>query len=103
MKFYTEADIILFFLNAAGTVLSDGERKNFEKLSKVNENIIFVLNKIDAAENIPYLVKYIEDNTKNNFKVVPISSKTGENIDTLRSIILDTVKKKKKIFYSRSL
>lgn len=96
MKFYKEADVILFFLNAAGTVFSEGERKHFRTISKVNKEIIFVLNKIDAAEDIPNLVKYVEDHTDNKFKVIPISSKTGENIDKLRSAILDILKLKKK-------
>ncbi|MCA1056973.1 50S ribosome-binding GTPase [Rossellomorea aquimaris] len=95
-KFFKEADVILFFLNAAGTVFSEGEKKYFEKISKVNKEIIFVLNKIDAAEDIPNLVKYIRDNTGNNYKVTPISSKTGENIDLLRSTILDILMLKKK-------
>lgn len=96
LKFYQEADIILFFLNAAGTVFSEGEKKSFEKIKKVNNNIIFVLNKIDAAEDIPSLVKYIQDNTNNEYKVIPISSKTGENIDLLRNAILDILKKRGK-------
>lgn len=96
LKFYKEADIILFFLNAAGTVFSEGERKSFEKIRKVNKNIIFVMNKIDAAEDIPKLVKYVQDNTNYDFKITPISSKTGENIDMLRNAILDILKKEKK-------
>ena len=91
LKFYKEADVILFFLNAAGTVLSEGERKSLEKIGKINKNIILVLNKIDAvaAEDIPGIVKYIQDNTDYNYKVTPISSKTGENIEMLRNAILD--------------
>ncbi|MFC4023989.1 GTPase [Oceanobacillus longus] len=96
MKFYKNADVILFFLNAAGTVLSEGEKKSFEIISKENKNILFVLNKIDAADDIPGLVSYVKQNTNNNYKVVPISSRTGENIDKLRNEILDILKKKHK-------
>ncbi|WP_100333133.1 GTPase [Bacillus alkalisoli] len=96
LKFYKEADVILFFLNAAGTVLSDGEKKMLDKVSKVNKNIIIVLNKIDAAENIQGLVHYIQTNTKYEYKVTPISSKTGENIDMLRKAILDILHTKEK-------
>ncbi|WP_204437413.1 GTPase [Amphibacillus cookii] len=96
LHFYKEADIVLFFLNAAGTVFSEGEKKALEKIEAVNKNIIMVLNKIDAAEDISNLVKYIQDHTKHKYKVTPISSKTGENIDMLASHILDILKSKKK-------
>jgi GTPase len=104
MKFYKEADVILFFLNAAGTVFSEGERKTFEEVRKINRNIIFVLNKIDAAEDIPGLVKYIQDHTNYRYKVTPISSKTGENMEMLRGAILDILKEKKKdILFAKHL
>lgn len=104
LKFYKEADVILFFLNAAGTVFSEGEKKSFEKISKVNSNIILVLNKIDAAEDIPSLVKYIQENTNYDYKVTPISSRTGENIDKLRNAILDILTSKKKdILFAKHL
>ncbi|WP_087972448.1 GTPase [Oceanobacillus rekensis] len=96
MNFYKNADVILFFLNAAGTVLSDGEKKSFELISKENKNILFVLNKIDAADDIPSLVSYVKQHTNHKYKVVPISSRTGENIDKLRNEILDILKKKHK-------
>lgn len=92
----------MFFLNAAGTVFSEGEKTLFDKINKVNNNIIIVLNKIDAADDIGSLVKYIQDHTNYNYKVAPISSKTGENIDLLRNAILDTLKEKNKdILFAR--
>jgi len=96
LNFYKEADVILFFLNAAGTVLSEGERKSFETIEKTNKSILFVLNKIDAADDIPGLVSFIKDHTNHKYRVVPISSRTGENIDKLRNEILDILKKKHK-------
>jgi GTPase len=63
-----------------------------------------VLNKIDAAEDIPSLVKYVQDQTYFNYKVTPISSKTGENIDMLRNAILDILKEESKdILFGKSL
>lgn len=93
MKFYKDADIVLFFLNAAGTVLSEGEKKNLDTIAKLNRNILLVLNKIDAAEDVPNIVKYIKNHTDNEFKIIPISSKTGEGIDTLRFDMLDILEK----------
>ena len=42
----------LFFLNSAGTVLSETELVTLNKIAKVNKDIILVL-VIDAAEDIP--------------------------------------------------
>jgi GTP-binding protein Era len=57
-----------------------------------------------AAEDIPSLVKYIQDKTKYDYKVCPISSKTGENIDILSNAILDILKEKNKdILFARQI
>lgn len=96
MKFYDKADIILFFLNAAGTVLSETELASLRKISSVNKNLILVLNKIDAADDIPSLVKYVQDHTDHQFPVTPISSRTGENIGALQGKVLELLEAKKK-------
>lgn len=96
LDYYKKADIILFFLNAAGNVLSLTEKKVFEKIKKHNENIIIVLNKIDAAEDIPQLENYIAEELGREHKIIPISSKTEENIDKLKGEILVILKVKKK-------
>ncbi|MEK3937660.1 GTPase [Sporosarcina sp. FSL W7-1349] len=96
LKFYKQADLILFFLNAAGTVLSDMELVSLKKIAKVNKDIILVLNKIDAAEDIGGLVKYIQDHTNYEYPVTPISSRTGENISMLQNEILRLLEGKKK-------
>lgn len=96
LRFYQEADIILFFLNAAGTVFSDSENRSFKTIEKTNQNILFVLNKIDAADDIPHLVNYVKEHAGHSYPVIPISSRTGENIDKLRNAILDLLKKKQK-------
>ncbi|MGG0655254.1 GTPase [Rummeliibacillus pycnus] len=96
MNFYQQADIVLFFLNAAGTVLSDSELASLKKISEVNKDIIIVLNKIDAADDIPSLVKYIQDHTNYTYPVTPISSRTGENMEMLQNKILELLESKKK-------
>ncbi|GKV55847.1 hypothetical protein NCCP2222_17940 [Sporosarcina sp. NCCP-2222] len=96
MKFYKEADVILFFLNAAGTVLSETELTSLKKIAKVNKDIILVLNKIDAADDIPTLVNYIKQHTDFDYVVTPISSRTGENIGLLQKEVLDILESKKK-------
>lgn len=96
LQFYKEADLVLFFLNAAGTVLSETELASLNKISQVNEDIILVLNKIDAADDIPNLVKYIQDHTNYQYVVTPISSRTGENIEMLQNEVLRLLEAKKK-------
>lgn len=96
IKFYKEADLVLFFLNAAGTVLSETELATLNKISKINKDIILVMNKIDAADDIAYLVKYVQDHTNYEYPVTPISSRTGENIGMLRSEVLKLLETKKK-------
>ncbi|WP_078393874.1 GTPase [Shouchella patagoniensis] len=96
MAYYKQADVLLFFLNAAGTVFSEGEKQIFERMAKLNQDIIIVLNKIDAAEEISSLKAYVQKHTGNHYPVVPISSKNGTNIDQLRDKILDILEKKQK-------
>ncbi|WP_251138599.1 YcjF family protein [Exiguobacterium sp. s166] len=96
LEYYKNADIILFFLNAAGTVLSDNELKNLTEISKKNKDIVIVLNKIDAADDVPSLVQYIKDKTYNQYPIAAISSKTGENIELLQKHLLDILRKKSK-------
>ena len=96
LDYYKKADVILFFLNAAGTVLSDNELKNLKDISKTNKDIIIVLNKIDASDDVPEQVKYIEDKTENKFLIAPISSRTGENMTMLQKHLLEVLQKKSK-------
>lgn len=96
LKFYNEADVILFFLNAAGTVLSDTELKSLNKIATFNKKVIIVLNKIDAADDIPSLVNYILEHTEFAYPVIPISSKTGEHMELLQKEILQQLKEANK-------
>lgn len=104
LKYYKNSDVILFFLNAAGTVLSENELKNLKEIEKINQDIIIVLNKIDAADDIPNLIKYIQDHTYYKYPIVAISSRTGENISMLQNKLLDILEKKSKdIMFARNL
>ncbi len=104
LEFVQKSDVILFFLNAAGTVFSESEKEKFNEIEKHNKDILIVLNKIDAAENIPSIVKFIQDHTANKYKVIPISSKTEENLETLKKEILFLLEKKgKDILFAKSM
>lgn len=104
LEFVQKSDVVLFFLNAAGTVFSDSEKEKFTEIEKNNKDILIVLNKIDAAENIPSLIQFVRSHTKNKYKVVPISSKTGENLEELKREILVILEKKgKDLLFAKSM
>lgn len=104
LKFVQKSDVVLFFLNAAGTVFSDSEKEKFTEIEKNNKDILIVLNKIDAAENIPSLIQFVKSHTNNKYKVIPISSKTGENLEELKREILVILEKKgKDLLFAKSM
>lgn len=104
LAFIKQADIVLFFTNAAGTVFSESEQKRFREIEKHTNHIIIVLNKIDAAEDVPSLVAYLQEQTNNAYEVIAISSKTGEQIDRLKNSILFMLKKRDKdLLFARSV
>ena len=104
IEFIDKADIVLFFTNAAGTVFSDSEREKFLSIEKHNKNILLVLNKIDAAEGIESLVDFIKEQTGGKYEVLPISSRTGENMDKLKASILSILKKRgKDLLFAKSM
>ncbi|SDS90559.1 GTP-binding protein Era [Paenibacillaceae bacterium GAS479] len=104
MDYYRKADIILFFLNAAGTVYSDAEKRSFEAIRDMNPNILLVLNKIDAADDIERLEARLKLETGGRFDIVSVSSRTGENIDKLRDAILELLRKKSKdLLFARNI
>ncbi|MGN7454292.1 GTPase [Paenibacillus pasadenensis] len=104
MDYYRKADIILFFLNAAGTVYSEAEKRSFEAIRDANANIVVVLNKIDAADEVERIVERVRAETGGRFDIVPVSSRTGENIDRLRATILELLRKKSKdLLFARNL
>src|SRR5699024_153581 len=96
LAYYKKSDVILFFLNAAGTVLSENELKTLNSIEKNNQDILIVLNKIDAADDIPFLVDYIKKQTNSRYPVIPISSRTGENLTKLQDALLEILKEKSK-------
>lgn len=94
--FYQSSDMILFFLNAAGTVFSEVEDKALKIVAAENPNIIIVLNKIDASDDVPTQIAFIKEKTNNSYPVIPVSSRTGENIDQLETEMLNLATENKK-------
>lgn len=106
IKDLKNADIVLYFLNAEGVVLGESELDTLNKISKRNENVIVILNKIDGIEKneVNSLKRYVEKTIEERFKVVPISAMIGENIDELNEIILEYLSEEgKDILFAKSL
>lgn len=104
LRFIQEADIVLFFTNAAGTVFSETEAKRFREIEQHTKHIVIVLNKIDAAEDVPGLVAFLKEQTAHRYDVVAVSSKTGENIADLKERILAMLKERDKdLLFAKSL
>ncbi|EUJ41920.1 YcjF family protein [Brochothrix campestris] len=94
--YYRRSDIILFFLNAAGTVYSETEKQALAFVASENKKLIIVLNKIDASDDVPTQVAYIREQTNHAYPVVAVSSRTGENIDELVHVMLALAKDNEK-------
>lgn len=98
IKDVKNADVVLYFLNAEGVVLGENELDSLHKISKGNENVIVVLNKIDGIEkeDVATIKRYIERTIEERFEVIPISAKTGENVEHLNELILEFLSEKGK-------
>ncbi len=106
LKDLDKADVLLYFLNAEGVVLGKHELDTLNHIHKKNKNVIVILNKIDGLEknDINELKRYVEKTIEERFKVVPISAKTGENIDKLNGVILDFLSEEgKDILFAKGL
>lgn len=84
-----EADIVLFFVNAASNRTPE-ETNAFQALRQLNKPTIVVLNKIDTieAEAIPAVISDLTQRLNYNL-IVPISATRGINIDGLSNRIAD--------------
>src|SRR5699024_12334342 len=70
--------------------------KTLKSIEKNNQDILIVLNKIDAADDIQSLVDYVKEQTNSRYPVIPISSRTGENLTDLQDAILAILEEKSK-------
>ncbi len=78
---------VVLFLNAAGTVLSKNELDLYHKLKKYKVNILIVINKVDKADSIDSVIRYVKQKTENDVQIIAISAKTGENIEQLEKAL----------------
>ncbi|QCI27173.1 GTPase Era [Buchnera aphidicola] len=76
------------------------EEKILKILKKINISTILVINKIDYINNKKILLPFINKIKKkyNFIAIIPISAKTGENIDALNTIIKNNIPQSKYIY-----
>jgi GTP-binding protein Era len=90
-----DADIVLFFLNAA-VGITKHEKSSFLEITKLRKDVIVVLNKIDALESNDIIDVINQSIEELGVSPIPISSKTGEGIEHLNSEIVKILEKKGK-------
>lgn len=81
-------DNVVLILNAAGTVLSKNELNLYKKLKRYKTNILIVINKIDKADSINSIIRYVRKKTEDDVEIIAISIKTGENIGQIEKELL---------------
>ncbi|WDI78417.1 GTPase Era [Candidatus Purcelliella pentastirinorum] len=98
IKAIKNTDIIIFLLNK--TQLDKNDFFIINKIKKIKKPIIIIINKIDEIKNKRKLLPYIKKiNQYINFQdIIPISAKTGENINRLKKIISNNLPEKKHFF-----
>ncbi|AXN02322.1 GTPase Era [Candidatus Purcelliella pentastirinorum] len=98
IKTINNTDIIIFLLNK--TQLDKNDLFIINKLKKIKKPIIIIINKIDKIKDKRKLLPYIKKISQHvNFQdIIPVSVKTGENINKLKKIINNNLSKKKHFF-----
>lgn len=81
-------DNVVLILNAVGTVLSKNELNLYKKLKRYKTNILIVINKIDKADSIDSIIRYVRKKTEDDVEIIAISTKTGENIEQIKEVLL---------------
>lgn len=88
----SEADVALFLIEPEGKgqpVIGPGNQFVLERLQKLNKPTVLVINKIDTIEK-PVLLPLIDLYRKafSFAEVMPVSARSGENVDELLSLVL---------------
>ncbi len=71
-------------------IINNELKKYNERLAKLPQIIVFT--KLDMIENIDEKIKYFRSKIKDDVQIVPISSITGKNVDTLMKIVYEKLK-----------
>ena len=92
MRELKKFDHVVMLLNAAGNVLSKDEMALYRRLKRYKINVLIVINKIDKADSIESILRFVRRQTEHGNKIIAISTKTGEGIEQLKQALLDLKK-----------
>lgn len=81
-------DNVVYLLNAAGTVLSKSELDLFNRLKRYKINVLIVINKVDKADSIESIIRYVRKETEHSSSIFAVSTKTGEGMEQLKKALL---------------
>ena len=86
-----EVDAVMFMVNATEKV-GKGDRFIIEHLQNVKQPVFLVINKIDLITKEELLTVIASFREEYNFAgIIPISAMTGENVETLISVIKEAL------------
>ncbi len=80
----TDADLIFFVIDVSNGSVSVNEKDTLKKLTKTNENVFLIINKVDKTNKSELAKAISELSSEMEFKsVIPISALTGEGVDII--------------------
>ncbi len=79
-----DADLIFFVIDVSGGPVSLNEKDTLKKLTKTNQNVFLIINKVDKTNKSELAKAISELSSEMEFKsVIPISALTGEGVDII--------------------
>lgn len=90
-KTLEEVDLVLFLTNPDEEI-GAGDKHIIEQLKNIKTPVIMVLNKIDTVKRETTALAVKNYSQEFSFKeIVPLSARTGENVDTLLNLIVENI------------
>ncbi len=79
-----DADLIFFVIDVSSGPVSANEKDTLKKLTKTNQNVFLIINKVDKTNKSELAKAISELSSEMEFKsVIPISALTGEGVDII--------------------
>ena len=79
-----DADLIFFVIDVSSGPVSVNEKDTLKKLTKTNQNVFLIINKVDKTNKSELAKAISELSSEMEFKsVIPISALTGEGVDII--------------------
>ena len=91
------ADIIIYLIDGSKN-FTEEEVSNIEKIANKFQNVVIVVTKIDLAKKELLAENLLKLNNITSLAIIPISSKTGENVNVLKDFIIEKLPIREFIF-----